>query len=171
MTNDNRVFRGPQAADQRILVPSERVITRNAGCWNCSKMRDATTFWFGDKDKGTLGRREENLQRAVKIAIESPVGERDQRVMNIKRMVMIVDDGISKRAIVRCGGGHAEGEVVANSFMCEHYVGADGASVARGTERINDLPEEVRDKIDGSGPTNTSKIEDAIAAAKKDGVI
>jgi len=134
-------------------------------------MRDASTFWFGDKDKGTLGRREENLQTAVRRAIESPSGERDQSVVNIKRMVMIIDHGVSERAIVRCGGGHTESELVANAYMCQHYVGADGASVARGAERINDLPEEVRDKIDGAGPTNTAKIDEAIDAAKKDGVL
>lgn len=154
-----------------MVIPSERVITRNAGCWNCKMMRDATEFWFGDKTKGTLGRREENLQKAVQIAIESPLGERDQRVLNIKRMVVIVDEGVAQRAMVRCGGGHPDSELVANAYMCQHYVGADGASVARGTERINDLPEEVRDKIDGSGPTDKGKIDAAIDAAKKDGVL
>lgn len=167
MSNDNRVFRGPQESDERVLVPTERVITRNAGCWNCKFMRDATEFWFGDKTKGTFGRRGEDLNRAVTIAVDSPRGENDQRVLNIRRMIVVLDEGVSTRAMVRCGGGYNETDLIANSFMCHRYVGATGASVAREGERINDLPEDVREKIDGSD-SSTAKLDELAASIKGD---
>lgn len=149
MDDKNRVIRGPQDSDNRILVPSERVIKRNAGCWNCKGMRDATEFWFGDQTKGTLGRREENLNKAVAIAVDSPLGENHPKVVNIRRMITVLDQGVSERVMVRCAWGGVESELVANTYMCNKYVGADGASVAREGERINDVIEEVREKIDG----------------------
>ena len=155
---ENRIIRGPQDSDERILVPSERVITRNAGCWNCLFMREASTFWFGDKDKGTLGRREENLQAAVVLAIESPLGENHPKVLRLRRMVEFCDNAVRSRVMIRCGGGGVDakgdpvGELVANSFMCRKYVASTGASLAREGQRINNLPEEVREKLDGPDP-------------------
>ena len=141
MEDEQRIIRGPQQTDERILVPNERVLTRNAGCWNCTFRRDATEFWFGDKTKGTFGRRGENLNKATTIAVMSPQGENHPKVVNIKRMVMLCDAAVEAGTMVRCGGGYDKSELVANTFMCERYVGATGASVAREGERINDLAE------------------------------
>lgn len=158
MEDEKRIIRGPQDGDDRILVPNERVITRNAGCWNCIFMRDASEFWFGDKTKGTLGRRDENLNRAVAIAVDSPLGENHPKVLNIRRMVEFCDSGVRAKAMIRCAGSGVNGknepvgELVANSFMCRKYVAATGASLAREGQRINDLPEEIREKIDGPDP-------------------
>lgn len=165
MEDDKRMIQGPD--DDRIMVPSERVITRNAGCWNCTFRRDANEFWFGDKTKGTFGRRGENLNKALTIAMESPMGENHPKVVNIRRMVEFVDPQIKMGMMVRCGGGYDKSELIANTFMCERYVGATGASVAREGERINDLAEEIRDKIDGPDPV--AKLNALIDEAKKDG--
>lgn len=171
MDDEKRIIRGPQDSDNRILVPSERVLSRNSGCWNCIHMRDATEFWFGDKSKGTLGQRQVNLNRAVSLAVGHPLGENHPKVVNIKRMVQLTDEAVARKAMVRCAGGgrNAQGEqsdLYANSFMCERWTGAAGASVARGGERINDLPEEMREKIDG--PESKAKLDELAETLKKD---
>lgn len=145
-----------------MFVPTERILTRNAGCWNCIHMRDATDFWFGDPAKGTHGRRGETLDRAVALALESPRGENDPRVVNIRRMIQIGDEGVRQRAMIKCGPGYAEGDLVASSYMCTKWTGATGASIALGGERINDLAEELREKIDGSPKQASAKLDEIV---------
>lgn len=128
-------------------------------------MRSAQTFWFGDPVKGTHGRRGENLNKAVVIATDSPLGENHPKVVNIRRMVQVLDEGVATRAMVQCGGGYQESELVANSFMCSRWTGTTGASLAREGQRINDLPEEVRDKLDG--PESTAKLDELAEGQKQ----
>lgn len=151
-----------------MFVPTERILTRNAGCWNCVHMRDATEFWFGDPTKGTHGRRGQALDRAVAIALAHPMGEQAPQVVNIRRMIQIGDEGVRQRAMIKCGPGHAEGDLIASSYMCTQWTGATGASIALGGERINDLAQELREKIDRSPAQASAKLDEIVARAQED---
>ena len=152
---EDRLIRGPDAADDRVFVPSERVLTRNSGCWNCRWALDAATYW---KDQRVV-----DLQKAVSITITSPMGENDPRVLNLRKWVTMIDAAVANKAMLLCKTGKMPNgddvtPLVTNSFMCRMWTGTQGASVARGTERINDLAEEIREKIDGPAPTPVDKF-------------
>jgi hypothetical protein len=132
-----------------ILVPQERVHERAQGCWNCIHMRAAKPFWNEQ--------RQSNLQIAVGIAKDSILGENDQKVINIRRMVDYTDNLVAQALVVQCGKtpkgktayGDPVGDLVANAYLCDGWSGAQGASVARAGGALDKLPEELVEIMDG----------------------
>lgn len=133
----------------KILVPKERIFERTQGCWNCSNSSSANAFWSE--------RRLHDLTRAQGIANDSPDGEKDIKVDNIKRMVDTTDHAIASGALMRCtkgvtANGDPVGDLVAHNYLCQKWSGMQGASIARAGQKADDLPEELADKLDGSAP-------------------
>lgn len=134
-----------------ILVPNDRVFERTQGCWNCRWSQRATAFW--------TERRQWDLNKALTISMTSPLGEEDPKVQNIKNMVNKVDHGVASGSLLRCvsipkgrsANGDPVGDLVVHNYLCDRWSGATGASVARGGQKPDTLPEELADKIDGSG--------------------
>ncbi len=119
--------------------------------------RDAGAYW---KDQ-----RQVDLNRAVTLAVSNPLGENAPGVINLRRWVATIDAAVAQRAMVLCKtgvmpNGDQVTPLVANSFMCSKWTGAQGASLARGAERINDLAEEVREKMDGTPGASHARLEE-----------
>lgn len=133
----------------KILVPNDRIFSRGQGCWNCKWMEKATAFW--------TDRRQADLRKALDIARTSPLGEQDPKVLNIRNMVDTCDHAVASGALVKCGSltaktAHNEpiGDLVAHNYLCNSWSGATGASIAREGGKLDELPEELADKLDGS---------------------
>lgn len=151
--------------DQRILVPKDRVFSRAQGCWNCSNSRSAKEFWSD--------RRDQDLGKALKIATDSALGEEHPKVKNIRHMVDTVDHAVAAGALVRCTKGRTAtgqpvGDLVANNYLCDRWSAKQGASIAREGGKIDDLPEELADKLDGTPSSNMDEVLEAKAKIDSD---
>jgi hypothetical protein len=154
----------------KIAVPKDRVLSRGQGCWNC-------TGWDREKAKPLWEqKRQVDLQTALNIALELPDGEpktaeeaktpQAMRCFNIKKMVDSLDHLVASGHVGCCtrGGrtadGNPVGDFVVHSFLCDRWNALAGASLAREGGKLDDLPEEARDKMN-----NRTLISDEMAAA------
>ena len=134
----------------KILVSNDRIFNRGAGCWNCKHCESGKAFW--------THKRQQDLASALRISQGSPLGEEHPKVINIRKMVDTIDHSIAAGALVRCTGkgmtAHNEpvGDLVAHNYMCHKWTGAQGASIARAGGKMDELPEELVDKLDGAPP-------------------
>lgn len=133
-------------SEDKILVPKERVLSRGQGCWNCIHGDSAREFW--------TEKRKRDLLFAKQLAENSPRGEDHPQVVQIRKMIDTVDHSVAAHALLRCTKGvTAEGEpigdLVAHNYLCSKWSGKTGASLAR-EGKLDDLPEEAADKLDGS---------------------
>jgi hypothetical protein len=140
----------------RFLIPNDRVIQRGQGCWNCKHKESAVKWW--------TERRQHDLTVALGIANDSPEGEDALKCANIKAMVNTTDHNVASGALVRCTNAKAKtasgdpiGDLVAHNFLCGQWSGAQGASLAR-EGKLDELPEEVADKLDGGKPQSLDSI-------------
>ena len=124
----------------------DRVHERTQGCWNCIHGRSdvARTYW--------LAKREKDLQIGIQLALESAMGEREPKVVNIRRMVALIDEGVRSGGLIKCIGPGVDandnpvGDLVKNSYLCRNWSGAQGASVAREGQAPDLLPMELEDR-------------------------
>lgn len=125
---------------------SGRRFERTQGCWNCV---------HGDFEKAKAvwkERRQADLAIAAGKAIESPLGENEPSVVNIRRMVDAIDTGIATHNLIKCTGkgvdanGNPVGDFVKSNYLCSNWSAAQGASVARAGQKADDLPMELEDK-------------------------
>lgn len=141
---------------QRIIVPKERTFEREQGCWNCKHWdtEAAVKKWSAD--------RQGNLNKALNIAIESPNGEADTRVYNIRGMVDRLDHEIARGSAGVCHGkgrlpdGNPVGDFVVHNYLCDRWSGRQGTSMARTPGKTDKLPEELQEELDGPKPKLTS---------------
>ncbi len=134
----------------------DRTFTRGQGCWNCINARSPIDLW---KEK-----RAAKLAYAVQISLQSQQGEDDPEVVAIRRQVDQVDGHCARKEIFTCGQGRTAdgqpvGDFIASAFLCDRWSGQVGASLARADNgKLDDLPEELRDKIDGSQPMSLADL-------------
>ncbi len=149
---------------ERVFTNKDRTFTRTQGCWNCRHRGSATVFWSE--------RRVVDLKHALAIAHESPQGEQDQRVTNIKQMVNRVDHLVAKGQLGVCSnpggpidakGKHIEADLFQHSFLCSKWDAAQGASLAREGAKADDLPEELVDKVDGDGSISMAALRNQLS--------
>lgn len=105
------------------------------------------------------------MQRGLTIAIESPHGENDPKVLNIRRMVATADYHVARRELIRCtrgimANGQPVGDLTASNYLCHKWTAAEGASIARAGQRADKLPEELADDLDGGKPTSVTRLVD-----------
>ena len=123
-------------------IAKDRIVERNAGCWNCKHFstEKAKTLWWSTARNATIA-------KGVQIAMSSPLGEQDPKVLAIRSSVPKTDIGMEQGTWGICGmagrGGGKGADFVNATGMCHVWTGAEGASVALEGERINALPEEV----------------------------
>jgi len=129
-----------------MLVPKDRVVSRGQGCWNCK-------WWSPEKAKPLwTEKRQNDLATAAKLALESPKGENDVRVYNIRAMVNSLDHLVATGHAGICLGngrtadGNPVGDLVVHSFLCDRWSGVTGSSLATGG-KTDMLPEELADKL------------------------
>ena len=126
----------------------DRTFTRGQGCWNCTNAKSPIDRWFE--------KRSAKLAYATQIALQALDGESDPAVVKIRREIEQFDGMCAKHemfvcAVGRTADGQPVGDFVASAFLCERWSGRVGASLARADDgRLDDLPEELRDKIDPS---------------------
>ena len=125
----------------------ERTFERTQGCWNCTGWsRDLAKSWWSDK-------RQKDLEAALALSLESPLGEKDPKVADLRRMIDKVDHGVASGALGKCVGhgvatnGDPVGDLVVHNYLCSKWNGAQGASAARGGEAPDPLPAELEDKL------------------------
>lgn len=136
----------------RIIIPKDRLSERTQGCWNCKhwSTEEARKRW--------TEKRQGNLQQALNISLVSPNGEADQRVYNIRGMVDRLDHEIAKGSAGVCRGngkdphGNPVGDFVVHNYLCNNWSAAQGASIARGGQKADKLPEEMQEELDGPRP-------------------
>jgi hypothetical protein len=141
----------------------DRTFARSQGCWNCIHAKSPVDRW--------LQKRAQKLEYAVRVALQSQLGESDPQVIPIRRQIDQFDGMIARREVFACdvgrtqnrkGGTEPVGDFVASAFLCDRWTGRDGASLARDGSKLDDLPEELRDKIDGPEPTSLAKLNEKI---------
>jgi hypothetical protein len=136
--------------DGRLLIPANRLFSRSQGCWNCKGRGSAKEYWNG--------KRQEKLTKAIALAHESLLGEKDCRVVEIRRGIDYVDNQVAAGRLVVCrnngrtGDGSPVGEFVDQSYLCDRWIAAEGASIARGASASDKLPEELEEIVDGARP-------------------
>jgi len=136
----------------KLYIPKDRISERTQGCWNCKhwSTEEARRKWSA--------KRQGNLEQALKISLESPQGQDDQRVYNIRGMVDRLDHEIAKGSAGVCSGGGKDphgnpvGDFVVHNYLCSKWSGAQGASMARGAQKADKLPEELQEQLDGPRP-------------------
>ena len=138
----------------KVLVPKERVISSGRGCWSC-------IHWDQDAAKPRwTEKRQNDLNTALAIALESPHGEADQRVYNIRAMVNSLDHLVATRHVGVCHGngrtadGKDVGDFVTHAFLCDRWTGRVGSSLAI-QGKADPLPEERAELLNGVRPKNT----------------
>lgn len=135
----------------RMFVAKDRVFERTQGCWSCKhgSREEAKRFW--------TAKRQEDLMRALSLTNDSPHGEEDIRVKNIRHMVDTIDHSVAAGALIRCSGsgktaaGEPVGDLIAHNYLCSNWSGKQGASIARAGQKLDELPEEIQDRIDNVG--------------------
>lgn len=140
---------------ERFMVPKDRVFERTQGCWNCKHSSSGVAFW--------TDRRQHNLKAALEIAQSSPLGEKHQKVINIKAMVDTLDHQVAAHNLLRCTTGRTAdgkpvGGLVAHNYLCDRWNAAEGASLARGGQKADKLPEELAADLDGKATDLTSLL-------------
>jgi hypothetical protein len=144
----------------------DRTFERGQGCWNCIHAKKAVDFW--------TTRRKEYLNKAMQITLNSPQGEKHPTVVQYRRVIDIYDHGVGTGAMVRCdvgrtANGNPVGDLVANAFLCDRWTGRDGASLARIDGKLDVLPEELRERIDGSDPITPEMLAEKTVIELDDG--
>ncbi len=139
---------------ERIIVPKDRTFSRGQGCWNCINSCSATEFW--------TQKRQADLAIAKRLADGSPMGYEEPHAKNIMHMVDTVDHSVAAHALLRCtkgvcANGEPVGDFVAHNYLCSKWSGKQGASLAR-EGKLDDLPEELADKIDGQPSLDFEKL-------------
>jgi len=95
-----------------------------------------------------------DLGAAVHISQHSPLGEEDQRVLNIRSMVHKADVAMTRRPPVFGACLKRElsrdtpiGDFVSHEYLCDHWSGRSGASVARAGAALDERPEELMEDV------------------------
>lgn len=152
----------------KIFVPKDRIFERTQGCWNCLHLADPKPWWESQRQK--------DLQRALTIALNSKLGEQHPKCLNLKHMVNKIDHLIAAKALVRCGmnqrigrdaKGNPVGDLIAPNYLCDRWSGAQGASIARGGQKADPLPEELADKL-GDAMPDPEEIAATVKAYEED---
>jgi hypothetical protein len=138
--------RGPGGIDPITGLSKNRIHERTQGCWNCKHgSSEVARKWWLDK-------REKDLEIAVNIAIGSPDGEKDHKVVNIRRTTALIDEAVGNSSLIKCTGngvdrhGNSVGDLVRSVYLCHKWSGAQGASIARAGEAPDLLPQELEEK-------------------------
>lgn len=97
-------------------------------------------------------KRQQDLEHAARVALQSPMGEDDPEVVNIRNLVDGIDKGIASWNLTKCFGGGVDangnsvGDFVKSNYLCRKWTAKTGASVARAGQKPDDLPMELEDK-------------------------
>jgi hypothetical protein len=132
----------------QVIVPKERVVNRNQGCWNCTKWdrEKANPLW--------TQKRQNDLAKALEISMAHPEGEDHVQVVNIRSMVDSLDHLVASGHVGVCTGGgrtangEPVGDFVVHSFLCDRWNAMAGANLTREGGALDVLPEELADKVD-----------------------
>lgn len=137
---------------QRILVPKDRIVSRGQGCWNCIHGNSANEFW-------TERRKSELVQLKI-LTDENPNSETRQRLAH---KIDVIDHSVAAGALKHCtkgvtAAGEPVGDLVAHNYLCSKWSGQQGASLAREGGKLDELPEELIDKVDGTPSLDLEKL-------------
>jgi hypothetical protein len=134
------------AGNAEIAMDLNRTIERTRGCWNCKHWNNgdlAKDYW--------LKCRQRDLATGLVKANHNPDGENHPEVVTLRRMVHTADKGVGLGVFGICLAGKSPGDFVHNAYLCDHWSGAEGHSVATSGTKLDLLPEELKERIDGDG--------------------
>ena len=128
-----------------------RVFQRSQGCWNCKGWDNgprAKQYWEDSCKPRMLA---QATEVALKAAAEGDLrGSKHPGVAQIVKTTQDAGKAIARGKFGLCVIGGAKSDFVEDAFLCEKWSGKTGASVARAGGAPDLLPEELRDKVDGS---------------------
>lgn len=136
----------------------DRTFVRGQGCWNCVHAKPPGPRWFDQ--------RQQKLDYALRIALQSQLKENDPEVVKIRRTVEMIDGAVLRGDVFVCdvgktAAGEPVGDFVTSAFLCGRWSGRDGASLARADHgKLDELPEELRERVDGSAPISVTQLID-----------
>lgn len=146
-------------ADEKIIVPKDRVFERGQGCWNCVHGTHATEFWTEKRKADVLAIKSLLTQDTAKPLltdadlVEAASKSKNPSILRRLKMLDTVDHSVAAHALLRCTkgklpNGDPVGDLVAHNYLCSQWTGQQGASLAR-QGNLDALPEELVDKLDG----------------------
>lgn len=128
--------------NKALIMPiSDGAIKRNRGCWNCrswDNQEKAIQFW--------QSRRQTDLNYALALSKVDPLKEEAIQVVNIRRMVNLIDNSIAQGVFGLCLAGKGGADLVHNVYLCDSWSGKEGSSLATSGTRPDMLPEELKER-------------------------
>jgi len=119
----------------RKALRSDRIVERNAGCWNCIHFSTGELY-----DKVALAARARDLavlSEKMPAAAAHRKADATQKILREKRGFIGV-----------CAIDKADAEFVSYKYLCTSWSGTTGASLARNPgESLSPLGEEILDKV------------------------
>jgi hypothetical protein len=141
----------------RIIVPKDRTFSRGQGCWNCihGSSEEAVKFW--------TERRKRDVLFLKQLIEQAPAGEQSLAVKQLVKKIDTIDHSVAAHALLRCtkgvtAEGKPVGDLVAHNYLCSKWSGKQGSSLAREGRGLDDLPEELADKIDGTPSVDLERL-------------
>lgn len=87
-----------------------------------------------------------DLNAAMATALADVRGEDHPQVVQIRRMVDLVDRSVAKGEIGICLRGKAEADFAFAAYLCDGWTGRVGSSLATAGHAIDLLPEELHER-------------------------
>lgn len=126
-----------------------RTFERTQGCWNCIHYdvgERSRNYWFQKakpRDEGHAKAYEFEGKMDAARAVRQTIEDAERAILTGKAGM--------------CSAGKAKSEYVMSAYLCNHWSGRTGASVAREGGAPDLLPAELRDVVDGDGGGNGSE--------------
>jgi hypothetical protein len=116
-----------------------------------------------DMKKWWTERRQNELAKGLQIVLNSKLGENEPRVVNLRRMVDMIDHSVAQSEVIHCtvgvtAKGEQVGDITPAAYMCHKWKGMEGSSIARIDGKVDKLPEELMWDLDGGKPTTVSQL-------------
>jgi hypothetical protein len=86
------------------------------------------------------------LAKVVENALR--LGENHPQVKEQRRMIDQVDHAVAGKTLGICVPGKCESTLVAASYLCNHWSGRVGASIATEGKALDKLPDELMDRAE-----------------------
>lgn len=120
-----------------------RSFARSSGCYNCK-------HWDNDEKarKHWQMCKQRDLNLAKSIELTDPRGASAPKVMQIRKNVSDANFAMNTGKFGICLRGKAGADFCQHNFLCDGWDGRDGASVAREGGKLDQLPGELKAKVD-----------------------
>ena len=138
----------------RMIVPSDRIVDRGRGCWNCKHYENGELSrkrWVERRQQDVAYLIEKGAMPLVRLGDqenENAASGGDARFEMIDRLVRAGTAGLCMKSKVATDFVHCQ-------YLCDGWNGVDGSSLATSGRPLDKLPDEMREIVDGGGKIKT----------------